>query len=171
MTILERLKKKLLSLEPNSSSFWTNYSKKRDHYSDNDIAKKKQIIENSLKDNKGKVLDVGCNTGEFLFLASKYSSESHGIDIDEDCINHIQKKLGDNSEESEVTEEEAEEEEEESTDSSLFDRLWDEAKGEEFSDDILKELSESNPTDLAKMYLDYRNSKFLKFNSSWPRLC
>lgn len=70
----------------------------------------------------------------------------------------LQKKLGDNSEESEVTEEEAEEEEE-STDSSLFDRLWDEAKGEEFSDDILKELSESNPTDLAKMYLDYRNSQ------------
>ena len=73
----------------------------------------------------------------------------------------LQKKLGDNSEESEVTEEETEEEEEEeeSTDSSLFDRLWDEAKGEEFSDDILKELSESNPTDLAKMYLDYRNSQ------------
>jgi len=70
----------------------------------------------------------------------------------------LQKKLGDNSEESEVTEEE-EETEEESTDSSLFDRLWDEAKGEEFSEDILKELSESNPTDLAKMYLDYRNSQ------------
>ena len=70
----------------------------------------------------------------------------------------LQKKLGDNSEESEVTEEETEEEEE-STDSSLFDRLWDEAKGEEFSEDILKELSESNPTDLAKMYLDFRNSQ------------
>ena len=72
----------------------------------------------------------------------------------------LQKKLGDNSESSEVAEEETEEtEEEESTDSSLFDRLWDESKGEEFSEDILKELSESNPTDLAKMYLDYRNSK------------
>ena len=52
---------------------------------DNDIEKKKQIIENFLQENKGKVLDIGCNTGEFLFLASKYSSESHGIDIDEDC--------------------------------------------------------------------------------------
>ncbi len=72
----------------------------------------------------------------------------------------LQKKLGDNSESSEVAEEETEEtEEEESTDSSLFDRLWDESKGEKFSEDILKELSESNPTDLAKMYLDYRNSK------------
>jgi len=72
----------------------------------------------------------------------------------------LQKKLGDNSESSEVAEKETEEtEEEESTDSSLFDRLWDESKGEEFSEDILKELSESNPTDLAKMYLDYRNSK------------
>ena len=41
LTILERLKKKLISLEPKSSSFWTNYSKKRDHYSFNDIEKKK----------------------------------------------------------------------------------------------------------------------------------
>tara|TARA_A100001011_G_scaffold384477_1_gene457140 strand:- start:1589 stop:2941 length:1353 start_codon:yes stop_codon:yes gene_type:complete len=97
LTILERLKKKLISLEPKSSSFWTNYSKKRDHYSDNDIFKKKQIIENFFKKNTGKVLDIGCNTGEFLFLASKYSYECHGIDIDEDCINHIQKNLGDNS--------------------------------------------------------------------------
>lgn len=95
LAILKRLKKKLLSLEPKSSSFWTNYSKKRDHYSDNDIEKKKQIIKNFLKENKGKVLDIGCNTGEFLFLASQYSSESYGIDIDEDCINHIQKNLGD----------------------------------------------------------------------------
>ena len=95
LAILERLKKKLISLEPKSSSFWTNYSKKRDHYSFNDIVKKKQIIENFLKKNKGKVLDVGCNTGEFLILASKYSSECHGIDIDEDCINHIQKNSGD----------------------------------------------------------------------------
>ena len=70
----------------------------------------------------------------------------------------LQKKLGDNSEESETTEEEPKEEEE-STDSSLFDRLWEQANGEEFTEDILKELSSSDPTDLAKMYLDYRNSQ------------
>ena len=70
----------------------------------------------------------------------------------------LQKKLG-SSEKAETTdtpEEEATEEVEENpSDSSLFDRLWEESSGE-FSEDTLKELSSSKPEDLAKMYLDYR---------------
>jgi hypothetical protein len=67
----------------------------------------------------------------------------------------LQKKLGEDKEESEV------EEEPEDTDEiveSLFDRLWDESQGDQFNENTLKELSESDPTDLAKMYLDYRNN-------------
>ncbi len=94
LSILNRLKKKLLSLEPNSSSFWAKYTKNRDHYSNKDIEIKKKIIENFFKINKGKVLDIGCNIGEFLFIASKNCEETHGIDIDENCINHIQKNMG-----------------------------------------------------------------------------
>jgi len=73
----------------------------------------------------------------------------------------LQKKLGDSSDKEEDTpkEEDSGEEEEEEADESLFDRLWEQSKGEEYSDDILKELSESNPTDLAKMYLEYRNAQ------------
>ena len=93
ITILGRLKKKLLSLEPLASSFWTEYTEKRDHYSTKDIDIKKDIIENFFKINKGKVLDIGCNTGEFLHIASKYCDETHGIDFDENCINFIQKNL------------------------------------------------------------------------------
>ncbi|WP_415322485.1 class I SAM-dependent methyltransferase [Candidatus Pelagibacter sp. Uisw_127] len=93
LIILKRLKKKLLTLEPLSSSFWTNYTNKRDHYSNQDIIIKKNIIEDFFQSHKGKVLDVGCNTGEFLFLAARYSDETYGIDIDENCINLIQKKL------------------------------------------------------------------------------
>lgn len=93
ITILGRLKKKLLSLEPLASSFWTEYTEKRDHYSTKDIDIKKDIIENFFKINKGKVLDIGCNTGEFLHIASKYCDETHGIDFDENCINSIQKNL------------------------------------------------------------------------------
>lgn len=93
LTILGRLRKKLLSLEPLASSFWTEYTEKRDHYSKKDIEIKKDIIENFFKKNNGKILDIGCNTGEFLFIASKYCIETHGIDIDEDCINFIQKNL------------------------------------------------------------------------------
>ena len=93
LSILKRLKKKLLSLEPSSSSFWTDYAKKRDHYSQKDIEIKKEIVEEFFKKNNGKTLDIGCNTGEFLYIASKYCSETHGIDIDENCINLIQKNL------------------------------------------------------------------------------
>ena len=70
----------------------------------------------------------------------------------------LQKKLGGQDQETptEETTEEEPTEEEEPTDSSLFDRLWDESQNE-FSEDTLKELSEAKPEDLAKMYLEYRN--------------
>jgi len=73
----------------------------------------------------------------------------------------LQKKLGDGSskEEPETEAEESEESEEESSDSSLFDRLWEEAQGEKFDEKTLDELAQSKPADLAKMYLEYRNSQ------------
>lgn len=73
----------------------------------------------------------------------------------------LQKKLGDGSskEEPETETEESEESEEESSDSSLFDRLWEEAQGEKFDEKTLDELAQSKPADLAKMYLEYRNSQ------------
>lgn len=67
----------------------------------------------------------------------------------------LQKKLG-GQDETPPTEEQEEEPEEQSTDSSLFERLWEESQ-DEFNEDTLKELSESKPEDLAKMYLEYRN--------------
>jgi len=73
----------------------------------------------------------------------------------------LQKKLGDGSskEEPEAELEESEESEEESSDSSLFDRLWEESQGEKFDEKTLDELAQAKPADLAKMYLDYRNSQ------------
>lgn len=73
----------------------------------------------------------------------------------------LQKKLGtqDTNEPTQEPEtEELEEPEEKSTDSSLFERLWEESKGE-YSEQTLKELSESKPEDLAKLYLDYRSTQ------------
>ena len=69
----------------------------------------------------------------------------------------LQKKLGapKESEETEETTETEEELEETSADSSLFDRLYEESKGE-FSEETLKAIAEAKPQDLAKMYLDYR---------------
>jgi hypothetical protein len=73
----------------------------------------------------------------------------------------LQKKLGESGEAStEETEESTEEEEpEETVDASLLDRLWNEAQGDEISESMLKELQGSDPGDLAKMYLEYRNSQ------------
>jgi len=93
LSLLNRLKTKLLNLKPSNKSFWSNYTKNRNHYSDIDIKIKKGIVEDFLKLNKGKVLDIGCNTGEFLNLASKHCSEMHGIDFDENSINFIQENL------------------------------------------------------------------------------
>ena len=73
----------------------------------------------------------------------------------------LQKKLGstDKEELAQESEETTEEEtENESVDSSLFDRLWEESKGD-FSEETLKELSGAKPEDLAKMYLDYRSKQ------------
>lgn len=69
----------------------------------------------------------------------------------------LQKKLGapKDSGETEETTESEEESEETSADSSLFDRLYEESKGE-FSEETLKQIAEAKPQDLAKMYLDYR---------------
>ena len=75
----------------------------------------------------------------------------------------LQKKLGDPSrnetkDEVDTTEpEEKEEEEEKPVDASFLDKLWEESQADKFSDETLKELSGMDPTDLAKMYLDYRS--------------
>jgi len=69
----------------------------------------------------------------------------------------LQKKLGSPKEEETTQEpEETEESTEEISKASLFDRLWDEQG--EYTEETLKELSNSKPEDLAKMYLEYRNS-------------
>ena len=82
-------------------------------------------------------------------LAGKYKNAEEL----ESAYLELQKKLG--SDESE-SEEQVEEQEGEETDSDLFDRLWEGELNDEFSDDLLDELSNADPTDLAQMHLDYR---------------
>ena len=65
----------------------------------------------------------------------------------------LQKKLGEQSSDT-PTEEEAPEEE--SSNGSLLDQLWEQAKADKYDDATLQQLSKSDPTELAKMYLEYR---------------
>ena len=82
-------------------------------------------------------------------LAGKYKNAEEL----ESAYLELQKKLGADDDESE---DEYEEQEGEETDSDLFDRLWEGELNDEFSDDLLEELSNADPTDLAQMHLDYR---------------
>ena len=75
----------------------------------------------------------------------------------------LQTKLGDKPSEDKVEESESEEQpEEESKEEdteegpNILDRLWDQ-KEDGFNEDTLKELASTNPGELAKMYLLYRN--------------
>ena len=82
-------------------------------------------------------------------LAGKYKNAEEL----ESAYLELQKKLGADGEE---PEEQVEDQESEETDSDLFDRLWEGELNDSFSDDILEELSNADPTDLAQMHLDYR---------------
>ena len=72
----------------------------------------------------------------------------------------LQTKLGSNeqetSEELEIEPEGNKQEKEDEVTSDLLDRLWDEARSENYNDDTLKELSEMSSRDLAQMHLKYR---------------
>ena len=83
-------------------------------------------------------------------LAGKYKNAQEL----ESAYLELQKKLGADGEEPE--EQVEEEEQAEETNSDLFDRLWEGELNDEFSEEILDELSSADPTDLAQMHLDYR---------------
>jgi len=83
-------------------------------------------------------------------LAGKYKNAQ---DLEAAYL-ELQKKLGADGEEPEK--QVKEEEQSEETDSDLFDRLWEGELNDQFSDELLDELSNADPTDLAQMHLDYR---------------
>ena len=84
-------------------------------------------------------------------LAGKYKNAEEL----ESAYLELQKKLGADGEdvEEEVTEES---DEPEPYNSDLFDRLWEGAADNEWSDEILDEVANSDPAALAEMHLDYR---------------
>ena len=97
-------------------------------------------------------------------LAGKYKTAE---DLESAYI-ELQKKLGEPKEEvsneteetvSEETTEESKEEEPKDKESSVLDSLWEQRDNKDgFSDDVLKELASTNPGELAKEYLKYRQA-------------
>ena len=90
-------------------------------------------------------------TDQETMLAGKYKNAEEL----EAAYIELQKKLGEDQDE--YDEEQVYEDEDEIAE-SLFDRLWEQSQNDEFDEGTLQELSESDPAELAKMYLDYRNN-------------
>lgn len=87
-------------------------------------------------------------------LAGKYRTAQEL----ESAYKELQKKLGSAENTAEVEPQEPEQEEEsESTDSNFLDTLWTEASTQQYTEDTVKQLENMSSTDLANMYLDYRN--------------
>ena len=92
-------------------------------------------------------------------LAGKYKNAQEL----EKAYEELQKKLG--SEEDEQapeaeaeTEETEESEPEEDVTTDILDRLWDEAVEGKISEEIVQELSKADPSELAKIHLEYRQA-------------
>ena len=90
---------------------------------------------------------------EEQLLAGKYKSAA---ELEKGYL-ELQQKLNTKAEPEEETE--AEEEPETEAEQTILDRVWEEAtSGKDFSPELTEELSQIPSTELANMYLDYRQS-------------
>lgn len=81
---------KSLKLKKNPVKHWLKYPE-LDHYSKKDEIKKKNIVKKYVNKSKPKcLLDIGCNVGNYSFLAIKSNAQKIiSIDSDHDCINYL----------------------------------------------------------------------------------
>lgn len=90
--------KKLISLVQNlhwkeNKSEWGNYAN-QNSYSDQDELKKIEFIENITSKRKWDfVWDLGCNTGNYSRIASKYANKVLAIDSDDLCVEKLYQSL------------------------------------------------------------------------------
>ena len=86
-------------------------------------------------------------------LAGKYKNAQ---ELEQGYL-ELQKKLGQTEQTEEAPEATEDQPEEEQAEPSILDRIWDEStKQEEFSPELTEEISKLSSTELANMYLDYR---------------
>jgi hypothetical protein len=86
-------------------------------------------------------------------LAGKYKNAQ---ELEQGYL-ELQKKLGQTEQTQEAPEATEDQPEEEQAEPSILDRIWDEStKQEEFSPELTEEISKMSSTELANMYLDYR---------------
>ncbi len=71
-------------------SHWAEYEQSKNHYSENAAIAKRQQVGAWIEHIKPrKVLDLGCNTGEFTRLAAKSGADVIALDVDHDCVEKL----------------------------------------------------------------------------------
>ena len=88
-------------------------------------------------------------------LAGKYKSAQ---ELEQGYL-ELQKKLGQTEQTEEAPEAQQEQPEEEQGEPTILDRIWEESTSrEEFTPELTEEISKLSSTELANMYLDYRQN-------------
>jgi SAM-dependent methyltransferase len=95
ITNLKRLRRKLEKLAAGykPSGVWSDYTKICNYDSDADAAKR-DLVRNMLVETKPvEVLDIGCNTGTYSFLAAECGANVTAVDGDHDAIEMLYRRL------------------------------------------------------------------------------
>jgi len=77
------------------ASRWTDYGKSCS-YSHENYSQKKEFIETFFRCHRvEKVLDLGCNTGDFSLLAAEQGADVVALDSDPYCVDHLYRRSKD----------------------------------------------------------------------------
>jgi 2-polyprenyl-3-methyl-5-hydroxy-6-metoxy-1,4-benzoquinol methylase len=71
---------------------WESYEEERQHYSEADLAAKKEFVRHRLQDSRT-VLDLGCNAGEFSLLAAEYGTAVVAADSDHEALSRLYARI------------------------------------------------------------------------------
>jgi predicted RNA methylase len=94
-TLLNGLKRRLRALAPKSgvSSAWTGYMEFSNNYTAEHFAAKERFVAECLSAYAPKrVLDAGCNTGHFSFMAARSGAQVVAIDYDPAVVGTVWRK-------------------------------------------------------------------------------
>ena len=88
--LVRAIKKVITQLHQSSSQrHWVEYSENRS-YTSQEIEAKQKFVDKHLENIRPhSVWDLGCNTGEFSFIARKYSDLVIAADADPESVNHL----------------------------------------------------------------------------------
>jgi 2-polyprenyl-3-methyl-5-hydroxy-6-metoxy-1,4-benzoquinol methylase len=77
------------------TSRWSNYGEERSHYSEEERSAKLDFFSAALRSSKRRLLDIGCNTGEYSLAAARQGWSVVSIDSDEAVVGALWERAQD----------------------------------------------------------------------------